>query len=83
MGGAMFLGLAFLSGIAALLKGVAFAMSGEKLTFRIRSGIFKAMMFQDIAWFEEKQNHLGALCTRLSEDAALAQGVIFEYLLFK
>lgn len=78
MGGVMFLALAFLAGGSSLLKGVAFSMSGERLTFRIRSGIFKAMMFQDVGWFEQKQNHLGALCTRLSEDAALVQGVRFE-----
>ena len=50
-------------------------MSGEFLTERIRSRLFKAMLRQEMGWFDEEKHSTGALTTRLSEDAAQVQGV--------
>lgn len=53
-----------------------FGISGENLTKRVRSSAFRAMLSQDIAFFDEKDNNVGTLCTRLSTEAAAVQGVI-------
>lgn len=52
-----------------------FSRAGEKLTKRIRRMMFETMMQQEIAWFDLKENSVGALCTRLSREAATIQGV--------
>ena len=51
-----------------------FGISGENLTKRLRSKGFKAMLSQDMAWFDDPKNNVGALCTRLSTEAAAVQG---------
>ena len=51
-----------------------FGISGENLTKRLRSQGFKSMLSQEIAWFDEPENSIGALCTRLSVEAAAVQG---------
>ncbi|XP_011403751.1 PREDICTED: multidrug resistance protein 1A-like, partial [Amphimedon queenslandica] len=70
----LFLALAFVSALAVFFKTFCFAISGEKLTSRIRSITFKAMLRKDMSWFDEEKNSTGALTTRLAEDAALIQG---------
>lgn len=52
-----------------------YGVAGEKLTMRIRSMSFSAMIKQEIAWFDLKSNSVGALCARLSGDASSIQGV--------
>ena len=49
-------------------------ISGENLTMRLRKKAFKAMLHQEIAWFDEQRNSTGALCSRLSNDASKVQG---------
>jgi len=49
-------------------------ISGEKLTMRLRRNAFKAMLEQEIGWFDEQRNSTGALCSRLSSDAPKVQG---------
>ena len=49
-------------------------MAGEYLTARLRNKAFKAMLRQDMVWFDDKFNSTGALTTRLSADAAQVQG---------
>lgn len=62
-----------------------FAKAGEKLTRRIRRMMFEAMMRQEIGWFDLKENSVGALCTKLSSEAANIQGVsgVFTSLLIQ
>ncbi|CAF0955337.1 unnamed protein product [Rotaria sordida] len=52
-----------------------FACSGEALTKRLRAKAFQAILRQEIAWFDHPDNNTGALCTRLSSEAATIQGV--------
>lgn len=37
------------------------------------------MLHQDMAWFDETRNAIGALTVRLSSDATKVQGVIITY----
>merc|ERR1719223_36707 len=44
------------------------------MTKRIRSKCFKAVLSQDLAYFDNPDNNVGALTTRLSTEAAAVQG---------
>lgn len=57
------------------LKNFLFACSGEALTERIRSKVFKAYLSQDIAWFDDPTHNPGSLCLQLSSDASTIQKV--------
>jgi ATP-binding cassette subfamily B (MDR/TAP) protein 1 len=70
----MFCGLALYSLIVMLLQGWFFAISGENLTQRLRKDTFKAMLKQEMGWYDMPENNTGALCARLSGDAAKVQG---------
>ncbi len=52
-----------------------FACSGEGLTKRLRAQAFQSILRQEIGWFDHPDNNTGALCTRLSREAAIIQGV--------
>lgn len=52
-----------------------FGIAGERLTMRLRKMAFAAMLQQEIGWFDLPENSTGALCARLSTDAANVQGV--------
>uniref|UniRef100_A0A8B9TT92 Bile salt export pump n=1 Tax=Anas platyrhynchos TaxID=8839 RepID=A0A8B9TT92_ANAPL len=56
------------------LQGYTFAKSGELLTRRLRKIGFRAMLGQDIGWFDDRRNSPGALTTRLATDASQVQG---------
>lgn len=45
------------------------------MTERIRGQLFKAMISQEIGFFDKKSNSVGALCSKLSSDASNVQGV--------
>lgn len=52
-----------------------FGLSGENLTKRLRSKTFKAMLSQEIAFFDSQENNVGILCTKLATEASAVQGV--------
>ncbi|KAF2983536.1 hypothetical protein EK904_005729 [Melospiza melodia maxima] len=54
--------------------GFAFGKAGEILTMRLRFMAFKAMLRQDMAWFDNPKNSTGALTTRLANDASQVKG---------
>ncbi|RZC33786.1 multidrug resistance protein 1, partial [Asbolus verrucosus] len=62
------------SGIATFLQIFMFSIAGEKLTMRLRSKMFQAMLRQEMGWYDKKDNGVGALCARLSGEAAHVQG---------
>ncbi|EFA00893.1 ATP-dependent translocase ABCB1 [Tribolium castaneum] len=62
------------SGIATFLQIFMFSVAGEKLTMRLRSMTFIAMLKQEMGWYDRKDNGVGALCARLSGEAAHVQG---------
>lgn len=63
------------AGTATFLQIWTYGIAGEYLTERIRANAFTAMLRQEIAWFDDKANGTGTLCSRLSADAAAVQGV--------
>ncbi|XP_074509789.1 ATP-dependent translocase ABCB1 isoform X5 [Sebastes fasciatus] len=60
--------------VTTFLQGFCFGKSGEILTLKLRLGAFKAMLRQDLGWFDDPKNSVGALTTRLAADAAQVQG---------
>ncbi|KAL1786649.1 bile salt export pump [Sigmodon hispidus] len=60
--------------ITQFLQGFTFAKSGELLTKRLRKFGFKAMLGQNIGWFDDLRNNPGVLTTRLATDASQVQG---------
>ncbi|GFO24716.1 multidrug resistance protein 1 [Plakobranchus ocellatus] len=69
------LGLGVMSLVTMFLQGYMFGRSGEALTTRLRDIAFRSMMRQDIAFYDDPKNSVGALTTRLATDASLVQGV--------
>uniref|UniRef100_A0A8C6BDC8 Phosphatidylcholine translocator ABCB4 n=1 Tax=Monodon monoceros TaxID=40151 RepID=A0A8C6BDC8_MONMO len=70
----LFLGLGIISFFTFFLQGFTFGKAGEILTTRLRSMAFKAMLRQDMSWFDDHKNSTGALSTRLAIDASQVQG---------
>ncbi|XP_056375074.1 ATP-dependent translocase ABCB1-like isoform X2 [Hyla sarda] len=70
----LFLALGGISFVTLFLQGFTFGKAGEILTMRLRLFTFKAMLRQEIGWFDDKKNSTGALTTRLATDASQVQG---------
>jgi len=62
--------IGFTGGLSLFLSVVGFAKSGEELTMRMRKLTFSAMLRQEIGYFDQEANSVGALVTRLSSDAS-------------
>ncbi|XP_059608889.1 ATP-dependent translocase ABCB1 isoform X1 [Phlebotomus argentipes] len=61
-------------GLATFLQIYTYGVAGEYLTERVRDWSFRSMLRQEIAWFDNKSNGVGALCSKLSSDATAVQG---------
>uniref|UniRef100_A0A803YN25 ATP binding cassette subfamily B member 1 n=1 Tax=Meleagris gallopavo TaxID=9103 RepID=A0A803YN25_MELGA len=70
----LFLVLGIISFFTFFVQGFAFGKAGEILTMRLRFMAFKAMLRQDMAWFDDPKNSTGALTTRLANDASQVKG---------
>uniref|UniRef100_A0A8D3B7B9 ATP-binding cassette, sub-family B (MDR/TAP), member 4 n=1 Tax=Scophthalmus maximus TaxID=52904 RepID=A0A8D3B7B9_SCOMX len=70
----LFAAIGGVSFVTMFLQGFCFGKSGEILTLKLRLGAFKAMMRQDLGWYDNSKNSVGALTTRLATDAAQVQG---------
>ncbi|CAF1942165.1 unnamed protein product [Rotaria magnacalcarata] len=70
----IFIGFGVLMLLTMFLQSFLFAISGESLTQRLRAKIFRTLLQQDIAYFDQPENNTGALCTRLATEASEVQG---------
>ncbi|XP_063268876.1 ATP-dependent translocase ABCB1 [Prinia subflava] len=70
----LFLALGIISFFTFFVQGFAFGKAGEILTMRLRFMAFKAMLRQDMGWFDNPKNSTGALTTRLANDASQVKG---------
>ncbi|TWW79227.1 Multidrug resistance protein 1 [Takifugu flavidus] len=57
-----------------IIGGVCFGKCGEILTLKLRLKAFTSMMRQDLSWFDNPRNSVGALATRLASDPTQAAG---------
>ncbi|XP_040292276.1 ATP-dependent translocase ABCB1-like isoform X2 [Bufo bufo] len=70
----MFLALGVISLIVYIIQGFTFGISGENLTMRLRSLSFKALLRQEMGFFDDHANAVGVLLTRLATDASQVKG---------
>lgn len=70
----LFLVLGLVTGLGTFFQTYLFNIAGVRLTSRLRQKTFKAIINQEMAWFDESNNAVGALCARLSGDCASVQG---------
>jgi ABC-type multidrug transport system fused ATPase/permease subunit len=65
--------LFFIIGVAAFFgftaQLISFEVAGERYTKRLRTAIFRALMKQEVGYFDDESNSLGALTSRLAIDA--------------
>ena len=54
---------------------MCFSISGENLTGFYRSGLFKAILRQEVGWFDDEENSTANLSTKLSKNAGEISGV--------
>ncbi|DAA77304.1 TPA_exp: putative ABC multidrug transporter [Trichophyton benhamiae CBS 112371] len=71
----MFLMLGLVQLITQSAQGVIFALCSESLIYRARSKSFRAMLRQDIAFFDLPENSTGALTSFLSTETKHLSGV--------
>jgi ABC-type multidrug transport system fused ATPase/permease subunit len=71
----LFVVFGVVSFISNAIQSGMFGISGENLTRRLRSEGFKKMLSQEIGWFDDKDNGVGVLSTKLAIEAAAVQGV--------
>ncbi|CAK1554106.1 unnamed protein product [Leptosia nina] len=70
----MFVVVAAVAGLSMCLQSATFTNAGLKMTTRLRYQYFGALLKQEIGFFDKEKNTVGALCARLSSDAAEVQG---------
>ncbi|XP_011868087.1 PREDICTED: multidrug resistance protein homolog 49 isoform X2 [Vollenhovia emeryi] len=70
----LFIVVGLITGTGTFLQMHMFGLSGVRMTTRLRKMAFNAMLKQEMGWYDEDKNSVGALCARLSSDAAAVQG---------
>ena len=73
--GILFFALGTISLIANTIVGAAFGKSGEELTLRVRTMTFRALLRQDLSWFDDDCNNVKILSTRLATEASAVKEV--------
>ncbi|DAZ97765.1 TPA: hypothetical protein N0F65_009045 [Lagenidium giganteum] len=75
-----FFGLGVVFGLSITMQHFGFAVASQRLVTRVRLKTFKAMLHQDIGWFDLDENSSGALVSRLASDSAILQAMTSETL---
>ncbi|XP_065051580.1 ATP-dependent translocase ABCB1-like isoform X2 [Rhopilema esculentum] len=70
----MFLALGIADGVSLFTSSYCFSKAGEILTLRLRQLTFKALLRQEIGYFDDPAHSTGALTARLATDATGVQG---------
>lgn len=70
----MFIVVGVVAAISSFIQMYMFNYAGVKLTSRLRILTFNSMMRQEMSFFDDSKNAVGALCARLAGDCASVQG---------
>ncbi|XP_069067783.1 ATP-dependent translocase ABCB1-like isoform X1 [Pleurodeles waltl] len=76
----MFFVMGIISLFVYVIIGYTLGKAGGNLTMRLRSLSFKALLRQEIGWFDDRRNDVGIWITRLATDASQAKGAIGDRL---
>lgn len=71
----IFCGFAFVVALITFSQNTLFTWYGESLTTQMRLATFKAMVRQNIGWFDEKENSVGSLAAKLATEAPKVRAV--------
>jgi ATP-binding cassette subfamily B protein len=69
--------IAVLQGLSMAARYILFSVSGERVVARLRQDLFRAILDQEIGFFDERRT--GELTSRLSSDTAVVQGAVSSY----
>ena len=72
--GGIFFAIAVISWCLTGIQGGVFAVIGEKLTTRLRVHLFRAILRQDVSFFDNPDNSVGALTANLRTDTSTVRG---------
>ena len=72
----MFLVLGSVIGLGLIVQMAMLAVSGERLTERLRLQVFKSILNQDKEFFDSPSNTTGALTAKLAQDASIIQSFL-------
>ncbi|RLN27395.1 hypothetical protein BBJ28_00025364, partial [Nothophytophthora sp. Chile5] len=75
-----FVGLGVAFGLSVTLQHYGFAVAAQRLVTRVRVATFRAMLRQEIGWFDLDENSSGALVSRLATDSATLQATTSDTL---
>ncbi|KAM1012290.1 hypothetical protein ACFX13_043169 [Malus domestica] len=76
----IFVGLAALTVPIYLLQHYFYTLMGERLTTRIRLLMFKAILSNEVGWFDLDENNTGALTSTLAANATLVRSALADRL---
>jgi ABC-type multidrug transport system fused ATPase/permease subunit len=71
----MFVVIGAISFLGGFLQLAMLGVSGERLTRKLRSRAFRALLRQEMGFFDRKENAVGSLSTRLATEATLVKGI--------
>lgn len=74
----LFCGGAVITLIVHAITHLCFGIMGERLTLRIRTMMFKAMLRNEIGWFDDVNNTSSMLSSQLETEATLLRTVIVD-----
>ncbi|XP_037948003.1 multidrug resistance protein homolog 49 [Teleopsis dalmanni] len=70
----LFIVIGVIAGLGTLTQSYMFNTAGVKMTTRLRQTAFKTIISQEVAYFDDEKNSVGALCARLAGDCSNVQG---------
>ncbi|CAI4232536.1 unnamed protein product [Auanema sp. JU1783] len=75
-----FVGLALLAGGSTFMSGSLFGVAGQRMSTRLRMAVYKNILRQDAAYFDDVKHTVGSLTSRLATDAPNVQAAIDQRL---
>ncbi|GBG73759.1 hypothetical protein CBR_g17099 [Chara braunii] len=74
----IFLGFAAMSTFAYGFNFGSFSVAGERLVKRVREKCFKALLTQEVGWFDRDDNSSASIAARLEVDATVVKSAVAE-----
>ncbi|KAF3786179.1 ABC transporter B family member 2 [Nymphaea thermarum] len=64
--------------VSSTIEHLCFGIIGERLTLRVRQMTFRAILRNEIGWFDDMENASGVLASRLETDATLLRTIVVD-----
>ncbi|KAI9218474.1 P-glycoprotein [Blastocladiella britannica] len=72
----LFVGIAVIAGLSNYIQVMCFTVSGEAIVKKVRNLAFSALVRQEQAFYDRKENSVGALAGKLAVDSALIRKLV-------